>query len=380
MIGQFHIGIKPDSAFSYPDHGGNPEAAARAIGIDPQSVIDFSASINSLGPPTCVSQLLLETPHLLNEYPDPQSAKLKKIISQSENIPESWVRITNGSTELIYLLPFLFSRDQKILIVDPLFSEYKNSFSRFGIKVHSHPLSPDKNFQIQIPELFHQLEKIDNLGGLIIGHPNSPTGNLQTNSLKDLAEYCFSRKITLFIDETFIDFSSDEVSILNDYKEIPHLVIIRSLTKFYSLPGLRIGYGILSPEKNEILSSHQNPWAVNSLAQFMGSEVLTDKEFKIKTQLWLQKEKEFVLEELKLIKNIETFFSETNFILFRINNSKPELAHNLFNHLLSNGALLRNCGNFIGLDETYFRISIRKRKDNQKLLRLLKEYFENIGQ
>ncbi len=379
MIKKFHTDPKTRSPLAYPDHGGNPKAAAKIAGIDPESILDFSASINPLGPPTSVSQLLLETPHLLNEYPDPESAALKKIIAHEENIPENWIRVTNGSTEFIYLLPFLFSKDQEILIVNPFFSEYEKSFSRFGIKVHSHTLSHEQNFQIQIPKLFHQLEAIDNLGGVIIGHPNSPTGNLQTHALKDLTEYCISREITLFVDETFVDFLSTKVSIWNSYKENPHLVIIRSLTKFYSLPGLRIGYGILSPEKNDVISPHQNPWSVNSLAQFIGSEVLSEKSFQDETRIWLQKEKDFVLEELGRLKEIETFFSETNFILFRIRDNNPALSHNLFNHLLFGGILLRNCGNFAGLDESYFRISVRKRKDNQKLLNSLKEFFEKIS-
>ncbi|MEK9630046.1 MAG: aminotransferase class I/II-fold pyridoxal phosphate-dependent enzyme [Nitrospinota bacterium] len=363
---------------SYPDHGGNPKEITESMGIDPELILDFSASINPLGPPSCVSQLLLETPHLLNEYPDPESKRLKKTIAESENIPEDWIRITNGSTELIYLLPFLFSPNQELLIIDPFFSEYEKSFSRFNITIHSHILSPENNFSIQFPELLHQLESIENLGGVVMGYPNSPTGNLQTSEIKDLTEYCLSRQISLFIDETFIDFLDPKLSMWKTYRESPNLVIIRSLTKFYSLPGLRIGYGILSPEKNETIDLHQNPWSVNALAQFIGSEVIRDNEFRARTRSWLQEEKQFMLEELATIKEIETFYSETNFILFRIRNNKTELAHRLFKFLLANNILLRNCGNFIGLDECFFRTSIRNRKDNQKLINSLKEFFSNL--
>ncbi|MZH14470.1 MAG: aminotransferase class I/II-fold pyridoxal phosphate-dependent enzyme [Nitrospinae bacterium] len=363
----------------YPEHGGNAQAMAKKAGIDLESILDFSASINPLGPPPCVSQLLMETPRLLNEYPDPDHTNIKKLIASSENVPENWISVTNGSTELIYLLPFLVSPEHEILVVDPLFSEYEKSFSRFNIKVHSHTLSSEHGFQIQIPELFQQLESIDNLGAVIIGHPNSPTGNLQTHGLKDLAEYCVSREVSLFIDETFIDFLLPNTSIWNAYQENPHIVIIRSLTKFYSLPGLRIGYGILSPEKLETISLHQNTWSVNALAQFVGSEVLMDKDFKDQTRAWLDTEKKFMLEELNQFSEVKTFPSETNFILFKLHNSNPDLAYKLFNHLLLGGILIRNCGTFTGLDESYFRVSIRNRKDNQKFIHSFKDFFNKTN-
>jgi len=362
---------------SYPEHGGNPKEIALKAGVNSETLIDFSASINPLGPPSCVSQLLLETPHLINEYPDPNCKTLKRIISESENVPEEWIRVTNGSTELIYLLPFLFSKAQELLIINPFFTEYDKAFSRFDIKIHSHVLSAHKNFKIQLPELLKQLESIYKLGGIVLGHPNSPTGNLQTHAFPELIEYCMFRDITLFVDETFKDFLSPNFSIWDSYQENTHLVLIRSMTKFYSLPGLRLGYGILAPEKNELIATHQNPWSVNSLAQFLGSEILLDKDFKSKTKSWLKNEKEFVLNTLRQIENIEIFPSSTNFILFRLLTNNTNLPGNLFHSLLNDGILLRNCGNFPGLNESFFRISLRSRKENQKLLNAFKNFFSD---
>ncbi|MBC8283382.1 MAG: aminotransferase class I/II-fold pyridoxal phosphate-dependent enzyme [Nitrospinae bacterium] len=371
--------LHPDSkSLSYPDHGGNPREVADLAGVNPESILDFSASINPLGPPTCVSQLLLETPHLLNEYPDTEAKSLKKIIARQENVTEDWIRVTNGSTEFIYLLPFLFSQDQELLIVNPFFSEYEKSFSRFGFKIHPHTLSPENQFQIQVPELIQQLETIGNLGGIILGHPNSPTGNLQTHALEKLIEYCNDRDATLFIDETFIDFVSSKISIWDKHRKNPNLVLIKSLTKFYSLPGLRIGYGILSPENNEKMALHQNPWSVNALAQFIGSEVLIDKSFQDNSRTWLKGEKLFLLKELNMFEEIEIFSSEANFILFRLKNHNAGMANDFFNHLLLDGILLRNCGNFTGLNESFFRASVRFRKDNQKLLNSVQYFFNKI--
>lgn len=375
MIKKLNIYTESGFTDSYPEHGGNPKEVALKTGINSEILLDFSASINPLGPPPCVSQLLLETPHLINEYPDSNCKTLIKRIAESENVPEEWIRVTNGSTELIYLLPFLFSPNQELLIINPIFTEYEKSFSRFNIQIHSHLLSADNGFKIQLLDLLKQLESIDKLGGIVLGHPNSPTGNLQTHAFKELIEYCMYRDISMFVDETFKDFLSPKTSIWDSYEENTHLVIIRSMTKFYSLPGLRLGYGILAPDKNETITVHQNPWSVNSLAQFIGSEVLLDKEFQNKTKSWLQSEKKFMLNALRQIKNIETFPSETNFILLRLLTNNTQLPSNLFHSLLNDGILLRNCGNFPGLNESYFRISLRSRRDNKKLLDAFRNFF-----
>ena len=109
----------------YPTHGGNSHAIAIASGIDPDKIIDFSASINPLSPPGCLTQLLLETPGLLQQYPDPHCSIITERISNNIGVPKDWIRITNGSTEMIYLLLHLLNEKQEVAIIDPCFSEYE---------------------------------------------------------------------------------------------------------------------------------------------------------------------------------------------------------------------------------------------------------------
>ena len=152
-----------------------------------------------------------------------------------------------------------------------------------------------------------------------------------------------------------------------------NLILIRSLTKFYSIPGLRIGYGILHPEKIRQIAPRQYPWSVNSLAQTVGAEVILDKPFQEKTRSWTQNERNFMFQALNTISAIEIFPSTTNFLLFRIlDDSKPM---DLYQYLLSQSLLIRNCGNFKGLDETFFRISLKERQENQKLADSISYYF-----
>jgi len=361
----------------YPTHGGNPQAIAKASGTNPDALIDFSASINPLSPPGCVAQLLLETPRLLREYPDPHCSVVKQRISQATGVPEDWIRVTNGSTEMIYLLPHLLREGQEVAILDPCFSEYEKSFMAFGFRPHSIALTANNGFQADPSILFPQLDAIKRLGTVVLGHPASPTGKLYSEFLPFLQEYCESRNVILIFDEAFIDFSSLNNSAWNLLKRNPNLILIRSLTKFYSIPGLRIGYGILHPERIQQLAPYQYPWSVNALAQAVGAEVILDKAFQEKTRNWVIHERRFMFEALKSVAEIETFSSETNFFLIRIRDQGALVARGLYQHLLSQSLLIRNCGNFRGLDESFFRISLRERRENQQLLDSITEHFSS---
>ena len=179
---------KPSSLNLYPEHGGDPKATAKAAGIDSERIIDFSASINPLGPPGCVAQLLLETPHLINEYPDPHCSLILKRISETTGIPQDWIKVSNGSTELIYLLPQLLLKGQEVAIINPCFSEYEKSFTAFGFVSHSITLTATNDFQTNVSQLFPELDIIKQLGAVVIGHPASPTGKLYSEFLPQLQD------------------------------------------------------------------------------------------------------------------------------------------------------------------------------------------------
>ena len=367
------IKSKESQSVPYPIHGGNPRAIAEASGTDPDKIFDFSASINTLSPPGCVSQLLLETPRLLREYPDPNCSLITERISEATGIPKEWVLVTNGSTEMIYLLPHLLQEGQEIAILDPCFSEYEKAFRAFNIQPHSIILEADNGFCANPSELFAQLDAIPPLGTIVLGNPASPTGKLYCELLPELQEYCQKRDIVLIIDEAFIDFSSADNSAWNLLERNSNLILIRSLTKFYSIPGLRVGYGVLHPEKIRKIAPRQYPWSVNALAQAIGAEVILDKTFKKETRAETHRERDFIFKALSSINEIEVFSSDANFLLFRIQDIS--LPANLYQHLLSQNLLIRNCGNFIGLDESFFRISLRSREENQKLVGSIKDYF-----
>ena len=262
-----------------------------------------------------------------------------------------------------------------MLCVTPCFSEYERAFRLAGIPVHEWPLSPEASFAIDMPAFLRKLDRLADLGGIVIGHPNNPTGTLwEMDSLLRLLEYCEKRDIHLVVDETFIDFAGWEYSLLKRVEQSKVLILVQSLTKFYALPGLRLGYGVTSPEVANRIKAFRPPWSVNSLAQKIGIAVLGDTEFKKRSRQYVEQEKDYLRREMAAIRSILAFPSHANFLLFRLRDENTQTPGRLYQNLLRDGILIRNCGNFGGLNTRFFRVAVKKSKENDFLLAMLNKH------
>jgi threonine-phosphate decarboxylase len=364
-----------EKKFINPNHGGQ----GHLFNQDSSKVkqwLDFSASINPIGPSPKIHKVMQNSIELIAKYPDPESTKFKHILSQHIHVNPNQLIITNGSTELIYLLPHLLKKEQKALVCTPIFSEYKKAFNIFGNTVRTLRYGVDNNFEPPLDKLFEVLNEDTQFGAVVLGHPNSPNGRLWSDDeLSFITNLCESKNIYLIIDETFIDFCPTSSSALEKFANHPLIILVRSMTKFFALPGVRLGYGILHPKLVKKLTSHQYPWSVNGLAQELGLISIKDSSFIDKSQSYASQQRENLYNELKSMPAIKVFSSEANFILIQL---KERLKHNsfqLYSYLLKEGIILRNCENFDGLDESYFRIGIRKNDENNLLISKLKNYF-----
>jgi len=359
----------PANNILYPDHGGNHRAAVKELEMPDGPVIDFSASVNPLGPSPKVSLMLSNMASLLAEYPDPSSMQLGEKVSEYLKIPLGQILVTNGSTELIHLLPRLLKPGKEVLILNPCFSEYERVLGLDRISVHSMVYQADRSFQMDPEEVAEYLHQHSSIGMLVLGHPNNPTGHSWAkDSLDALIHYCKSTKIILVVDETFIEFCPDAVSALKWMENNPYLVVIRSMTKFFGLAGVRLGYGVMHPDLRTLLREYQIPWSVNALAQVLGVVALEDRDFVQQTRKIVREQRLYLYSELKNIGYVRVFPSQANFLLFRLSSGNTKLAHQLYMSLIMDGVLVRNCGNFVGLDESYFRVAIRTKKENQMLV------------
>lgn len=352
-------------------HGGDVYAAARELGMPADSIIDFSASINPLGTPVSVLSELRQHLKDLGHYPDPSSMRLIEQIAKSTGLDSRMIICGNGSTELIYLVARAL-RPKRVLIPAPAFAEYERAcISASGFdesplnmtKIKYLNIEAKYNFRLSVGDFIETMRDCDMA---FICNPNNPTGQLVRKSdMTEILDAASKTGCRLVVDEAFIDFTPGE-SIINKVEENPCLIIIRSLTKFFALSGLRIGYAVINPKLFSVISKYKEPWTVNSLAQVAGIAALRDTDYHSKTLTVLKNEKLYLENGFRLI-GIDYWPSQANFYLLRHIN-----AYNIVVRLREKGILVRDCSNFNGLDRTYIRIAVRTHRENMRLLAELK--------
>ena len=344
-------------------HGGDIYGASRRTGIPEERIIDFSASVNPLGLPFSAAQAIREAIGRLYHYPEPFSDVLTRSVADHLSIDPESVICGNGSTELIYLIPRAL-KPARVLIPAPTFTEYEKACSISGAKaVISLPLQAGRDFDLPLKEFLRHLSGKRACDMAFLCNPNNPTGRLVT---RDEVLLCAAEaqrhRCFLIVDEAFIDFCPGE-SVCLEVEKNPYLIVLRSMTKFYALAGLRIGYAVLHPSIAERLKAHKEPWTVNSLAQKAAIAALRDGPFGIASLEAMEREKAYMEAELAKI-GIRFIPSRANYYLLRL-----DKAQELRTGLEEKGILVRDCSSFPGLDTTYLRIAVRSRKENMLLMK-----------
>jgi threonine-phosphate decarboxylase len=355
-------------------HGGNVDAWARSSGVEVGELLDFSASINPLGPPSSARGAFVESYAEILRYPDPYGDKLREALAERHGMSPAEILIGNGSTQLIYLLCAAL-RPRNGLIVGPAFSEYANALTLIGAKVAWFNLSPDNGFQFSTKRLSAAWDKDCDI--VFLATPNSVTGQMIAKvEIEKVAHIALARKTIVVIDEAFVDFVETE-SIKALVRRNPYLIVLRSLTKYYALPGLRLGYLLGETGQVAELAAYQEPWSINGPALNVALTCLKDSTFATKTKRWLEQERKFLFKRLTALEGLHPLASRTNFLLVKIERSHGD-ALQLRSFLLQRSILIRACDT-LGLGVNYFRIAIKRRNDNQRLLAALTEWTSSIG-
>ena len=348
-------------------HGGNLEKAMEKYGISSEEIIDFSANINPLGFSPKIKEVILKNLDQLSHYPDPECKKAKKEISGYFGIDYENIILGNGSTELIYLIVQTL-KPKKVLIPIPTFCEYERALNNNNVSINFYKLKEKQEFLLSMDEIISQLAGIDLI---FLCNPNNPTGTfLPKKEMLTLVKEVQRRRIFLVLDEAFIDLYEKE-SFIKEVKNYNYLIILRSLTKFFSLPGLRIGFAVSSSKLIEKLEAQKIPWSVNCLAQIAVREILRDEKFINKSKSFLLEEKEFFYQELSNIGGWKVYKPSSNFIFIKLLGDIS--SWELMDQLAKKGILIRDCSNFRGLEKGKFiRVAVRIRKENIKLLKEFK--------
>jgi threonine-phosphate decarboxylase len=350
-------------------HGGDVERWAQSAGIEACDIIDFSASINPLGPPATARKAFTQSYREISRYPDPCGDKLKSALAKHHGMNPAEILVGNGSTQLIYLLCAAL-RPRNALIVGPAFSEYANALALTGANICMLPLDADEGFRFSTERLMAAWDKDCDI--VFLATPNSVTGQLiPKTEIEKITHVASTRKSMIVVDEAFIDFVEAE-SVKTLVRENPHLVVLRSLTKYYGIPGLRVGYLLGDARRVEQLAAHQEPWSVNGPALNVALACLADASFTTKTNRWLEGERKFLSEQLATLGGLHPLPSKTNFLLVRTDKRGTD-ALELRTFLLRKKILIRACDSF-GLGVNYFRVAVRRRQENRRLIASLAEW------
>lgn len=356
-----------------PSHGGNLAWAASLSHWQPRDILDFSASINPLGPPQAALDILLDPVALLGHYPDPSCRALRVALSNYHGIPADWILPGNGAAELLTWVGRDFSVVDHCALLVPGFNDYFRALNAYDVAINPWPIevsSQGSGLSVSLD----QTRNSDN-AGCILNDPHNPSGKRLT---PEFIQACLARFDPVVIDEAFLDFlpPEEQYSAIQWLDDFPQLVILRSLTKFYRLPGLRIGYAIAHPSILKRWQQWRDPWSVNALAIEMGAACVKDEVFQRATWDWLPEARSQLFDGLNAFTALTPLPSSVNFLLVKCDVSVTQLQRML---LEKHQILIRDCLSFSELGDHYFRVAVLSQKQNQRLIAALAQALSQLS-
>jgi threonine-phosphate decarboxylase len=367
----------PAPAACILNHGGNILPYGYKNGF-----IDFSANINPLGLSKNALKILKDFERLkflMENYPEAYPESFINTLSNYHDIDKKFIFPGAGATDLIFGIADIL-KPETVIIVEPSFSEYERaSVIAKANLIHINTYFSE-NFELKgksLLKLLENIKKLDKNGLVFLASPSNPAGAVTPiNTIMEILKHIKAKNAFLVLDESFMDFceanSSKYIS-----ENFDNLIIIRSLTKFFAMPGQRLGYIFANPKIITKLAERVMPWKITSIGTAIASASLNNEDYILKTVISLNKLKKSILSKFSRLKAFEIIPGTANFFLVKIKTEEFN-AEDLKKHLLKSGVLIRYCGNYRGLGDKYFRIAVRKKPENDYLAEKLKEFIKNV--
>jgi cobyric acid synthase CobQ len=368
-------------AMSRTIHGGNIDALVRASGLEPSRIVDASANLNPLGAPEWLDCIWEEVKRDAGRYPDPEYRELREAAFRALDIPPDCFVFGNGADEIFYALARALrsssDAETRALVVEPSYASYREALESAGFMAGSLFLRMENGYRFE-PEILAKLVAKSSPGSsLWFGRPNNPTGlALDVEEIATIADA--NPAVWIVVDEAFIDFldapegrasgrGASSVALLR-----PNIIVLRSMTKFWSVPGIRLGYLVAAPEVARAVRELLPTWPVSCLALRFGLRAFADPGTRsLRTRHLVDYERRRMRGLLAAIPGLQVFPSDANYFLCRIE-SGPE-ACDIAAALAARGIGVRDCSNYPGLDSRHIRIGLRRPDDNDAVARALGE-------
>lgn len=352
------------------NHGANLYDLSNQYGFSKEDFMDFSSNINPFGSSKLAKEYIINNIDKVSLYPDPEYLDLKTSISNYCNCSIDNIILGSGATELISSFIETIN-PKKSLLLSPAYSEYEKELSKIGCNINKFFSTKEHDFTINIDTLIETINK-DNYELIVICNPNNPTGFTFTKC--EIEKLLNNTNAFVMVDETYIEFTNMSIysstSLVDEYKS---LFVIRGTSKFFSTPGIRLGYGLISNNKiKHEMISHLDLWNINIFASMMGEVMFNDSNFIKNSYSLIIKERNYLSNELSKFTDLKIYNSKGNFILCEIK-SKSLTAKEVREKLIPNKIIIRDCASFEGLGEYFFRVCILKPEENKLLIDNLKK-------
>ncbi|TWT06935.1 pyridoxal phosphate-dependent class II aminotransferase [Planococcus sp. CPCC 101016] len=354
-----------------PNHGANPQRLYKQAGISlPQQILDFSENVHPLGPPSFLAERWPEMLELVGSYPDPDGEPFRTAAAKFHEVEPSQVAAGNGAAEVFTWLARRY-RSQRVVLVEPAFSEYRQTLEAENVQIRAIQLKAENNWHLPIQNV---RSAIPGCAALYICNPHNPTGVLlDIKTLREIAGACLENKCELVLDEAFIDFIGELASFMPFLKNFPNVIIVRSMTKMYAIPGLRLGYAVSQAAMIEQLKQGAAHWNVNALSAAIGADCLWASAYRGQV-IRAAAEQRRKMQQFLAEKNCTTSNSEANFLTFQL--PDPGMSDKFFRDLLKAGIVLRHTESFRGMDGKWFRIGMKSAESMEKLREAIAGWLE----
>ncbi|OPJ56828.1 pyridoxal phosphate-dependent aminotransferase [Alkalithermobacter paradoxus] len=353
-------------------HGANLFQISRNYNFKKEEIMDFSSNINPLGVSPKGKEAIIKNIDSVSIYPDPDYLNLKDSISNYCNVSKENILLGSGATELISSFIKLLN-PKKSLIVSPAYSEYERELKKVNSHIDKYFLKKEIDFKVNLDDFIKTINS-DDYELIVICNPNNPTGQAFTKY--EIEKILQSTNSFVMVDETYVEFTDTDIysssSLIDDYS---NLFLIRGTSKFFSTPGIRLGYALISNKAvHSNLKQNLDLWNINIFASIIGEAMFKDSEYIHSVKDFMAKERDYLISNLSKLDSVKVYESKGNFILCEIT-SKYITAKDLYDALIKDKIVIRDASSFEGLNEYFFRVCILNHEENELLIKKLREIF-----
>ncbi len=348
-------------------HGGEIYTLAKKLGVSPEEIADYSSNVSPLPPPVGLYELLTQNLSEIERLPEVDSEGLRQALAEKVGLPAENILPSSGTTDWIFAIPRLI-QPKRVLILAPTYADYADASRAVGAKVDYFFTKAKENFE---PDIAALRQKIPGHEIVFICNPNNPTGIFLSREILSALIREFEENVFV-VDESYLDFVGTFRDSLLSLRPFPeNLVVLRSFSKVYRIPGLRLGYAVAGNDLAKKLWSEYLPWSVNRLAQIAGPWLLQQDQYLEAVRAMVRTERTRIIPQIKSLPGVHCFEGRVHFFLLHLENLE---AYHIWERLLKGYFILtRDASNFIGLDSHYLRIALRSPEENDRLIEALRE-------